>query len=71
MPPKQAKQLVTEVMGRVGVSQPKLTLKFNVSQPYVNKVLAKHDVKYRKRRSCSRFAHSQAERATSGTSDLR
>ena len=71
LPPKHIKRLATEATGRVGVSQRKLALKYNISQPYVNKVLAKHDVKYMKRRSCSRFAHSQAERATSGTSVLR
>ena len=70
LPPKQAKRLTTEATGRVGVSQRKLALKFNVSQPYVNKVLAKHNVKYRKRRSCPRYAPGQAERAKSGATLL-
>ena len=70
LPPKQAKQLATEAAGRVGVSQRKLALKFNVSQPYVNKGMAKHNVKCRKRRSCPRYAPGQAERAKSGASDL-
>ena len=70
-PPKPAKRLVTVATGRVGVSQRKLALKFHVSQPYVNKVLAKHDVKYRKRRSCPRYAPGQAERAKSGASAFR
>ena len=48
-----------------------MALNFNVSQPYVNKVLAKHDVKYRKRRSCPRYAPGQAERAKSRAGDLR
>ena len=42
--------LVAEATGKVGVSQRKLATKFSISQPYVNKILAKHDVKYKQRR---------------------
>ena len=71
LPPKRVKRLVAEATGKVGVSQRKLATKFSISQPYVNKILAKHDVKYRKRWSCPRYTPGQAERAKSAASSLR
>ena len=52
LPPKQARQLVPESTGRVGVSMQKLASKYGISPRYARKTLAKNGVKYRKRQPC-------------------
>jgi hypothetical protein len=56
LPPKQARQLVPESTGRVGVSMHKLASKYGISPRYARKTLAKNGVTYRKRQPCPRYS---------------
>ena len=71
LPPKQARRLVAESTGRVGVSTRKLASKYGISPRYVRKTLAKNGVTYRKRQPSPRYSPGQAERARAAADDLR
>ena len=71
LPPKQARQLVPESTGRVGVSMQKLASKYGISPRYARKTLAKNGVTYRKRQPCPKNSPGQAERARATADDLR
>ena len=70
LPPRQARHLIAEITGRVGVSTQKLASKYGISPGYVRKILVKNGVIYRKRQPCPRYSPGQAERAGTAADDL-
>lgn len=69
--PAKVNRLLNDAVGKKGVSQRKLALKYKVDVAYVNRTLKKNQVNYRKRKSCPRYKPGQSERAKSAASSLR